>query len=96
MQYKNYIITFDSFLVDDKIVQHFHETLINDPAIYDWWHYLEGTYIVVVKSGIDAMNITQFVIETMPEVQVLVSEINLRNHNGWLPDAAWEWINKYR
>jgi len=60
-----------------------------------WWHYLESSYIIIVESNITATDICNFIQQLMPNKHFFVSELNLQNHNGWLPKEAWDWINKF-
>jgi hypothetical protein len=89
---KAYILTFDK---NDKIgSEDFHNTLSKAEGIETWWHYLESTYILIVKDNITASNISEYIMKIAPENHFFVSELNLKNHNGWLPEKAWDWINK--
>jgi len=92
MNYKAYILTFDK---NEKIgTPTFHTTLTEAKGIETWWHYLESTYILVVEDNISATNITDFIIKVAPECYFFVSGLNLKEHNGWLPQKAWDWINE--
>ena len=93
---KAYIITFDHGGFFDKFdYTKFHNQLINSPQILDWWHYLKSTYIVIVDWNIEASHISNFILLTLPGKHFFVSELQLRNHNGWLPKQAWDWINMH-
>ena len=92
MWYKAYILTFDK---NDTIgTVEFHEKLINTNGIESWWHYLESTYILIVKSHITASNVSEYIKKIVGEQFFFVTEINMKNHNGWLLQEAWDWINK--
>ena len=56
-----------------------------------WWHYLASTWLI------DTTKTPQQVWEALqPHLDqrdsILISELGHR-HQGWLPKAAWEWIN---
>ena len=51
------------------------------------------TYLIVTTLIADQLSDT--VRLYMPSHNFLVTEVNLKNHNGWLPQDAWNWINKY-
>jgi len=90
--FKAYIITFDK---NKKIgSEDFHNTIAKAKGIETWWHYLESTYILIVKDNISASDISKFIMDIAPENLFFVCELNLKNHNGWLPPKAWEWINQ--
>ncbi len=94
---KAYILNFDKGgLLDNFDYKSFHEILTNAKGVFDWWHYLESSYIIIVDNHITANNISDFVRTRMSNKYFIVVELNLSNHNGWLPQEAWEWINKYK
>ncbi|MCX6232778.1 MAG: hypothetical protein NTZ33_14665 [Bacteroidetes bacterium] len=94
---KAYILIFDkSSLIDNFNYQQFHTTLTTAKGIESWWHYLNNTYILIVDSKISANNISDFVRQHMTNKHFIVVELNLNNHNGWLPKEAWDWIMKYK
>lgn len=93
---KAYIINFDkSGLYDDFDYQKFKVNLTSAKGLISWWHYLESSYIIVTDSTISATSITHFVKKHMEFKHFLVVELNLKNHDGWLPQEAWEWIHKH-
>jgi hypothetical protein len=97
MYRKAYIINFDkggSF--DSFEYKSFHDTLTTAKGVINWFHYLESSYILIVDRNISASNISDFVQPLLPNKYFLVCELNLRNHNGWLPQEAWTWIDKYK
>lgn len=92
---KAYIISFDKGgLLDTFDYVGLHNTLIAADGILSWWHYLETSYIVITSSNITASNIASYVMQLMPNKHFFVSELNLENHNGFLPQEAWDWINQ--
>ena len=56
-----------------------------------WWHYLDSTWLV--DTNLTAQSIWQ---RLEPHVDkndsVLVIGVT-RDHQGWLPQEAWDWIN---
>lgn len=92
---KAYILTFDKGgFLDGFDYTKFHNQLITAKGVYNWWHHLETTYILIVDFPITAKNITDFVLERMPKKKFFVCELVLSNHNGWLDPKAWDWINE--
>jgi hypothetical protein len=56
-----------------------------------WWHYLASTWLI------DTAKSPQEVFDAVhphigPHDFILISELGQRNQ-GWLPQAAWDWIN---
>ncbi len=85
-----YILTYNSYDFENNS---FHNTLTNAKGIINWWHYISGNYILIVESNITAINISDYILKIAPDKKFFVCELNLKNHNGWLPNAAWDWIN---
>jgi len=56
-----------------------------------WWHYLESTWIIKTKDTSD-----QIFDKLKPHIDkndnLLIIETG-KEHQGWLPKKAWEWIN---
>ena len=97
MNRKAYIIIYTKGGVLDTFdYKAFHNSLTADKAIINWWHYIDNTYIIITANNVTATGVSSFIKELMPNKQFLVSELNLQNHNGWLPEDAWKWINTYK
>ena len=97
MKRKSYIIVFTkSSLLDSFDYTKFHSTITTAPGVVNWWHYIDNAYIIITDSNTTATNVSDFVQVHMPNKHFIVSELNLKNHNGWLPKEAWDWINKYQ
>ncbi len=96
MYKKAYIINFDKGGVLDTFdYKMFHNTLTTAKGLISWWHYLECTYIIIVDQSINSQGISQFIRQIAPKKRFLVSELNLKDHDGWLSKEAWDWINKF-
>lgn len=96
MNYKAYIINFDKGTAYDKFdYNKFHNDLITTKGIINWWHHINSSYIIITEWNIYANQVTKLVQDLMPNKTFFVCELNLKNHNGWLPENAWEWINTY-
>jgi hypothetical protein len=57
----------------------------------DWWHFLESTWLV------DSRMSAQYIWDRLaphvhPNDSVLIHVVG-RDHQGWLPQRAWDWIN---
>lgn len=88
---KSYILTFDknSFIGSKE----FHGKLTTANGIESWWHYMESSYILIVKENISASDIANYVRQIAPDCNFFTCELNMKNHNGWLQQKAWDWIN---
>ena len=57
----------------------------------EWWHFMEHTWIVVTGHSPD-----QFAKFLYPHIMntdhLLVAKLD-RDHQGWLPEEAWNWLN---
>jgi len=92
MKNKAYIINFDIEAKENIDYSKFHDILTKDKGIINWWHYLKSSYIIVVGDNVNANNISNFVRANLKEKLFFVSQLNLADHDGWLPKEAWTWI----
>jgi len=94
---KAYILTIEKGnILTSYNSKKFHEQITTAKGIKTWWHYIDNTYILIVESSILAKNITDYVMPLIPKRRFFVCELDLRNHNGWLPQEAWDWIKKQK
>jgi hypothetical protein len=56
-----------------------------------WWHYIDTAWIVQTVYSAD-----QFAHKLYPHIEqadyLLVVKIT-RDHQGWMPKEAWDWLN---
>lgn len=76
--------------------EEFHKGIIRANGVKTWWHYIDNTYILIVEWGVTAKDITDYAMKLIPNRKFFVCELNINNHNGWLPQDAWDWINKQK
>lgn len=59
-----------------------------------WWHYLESTWLIATsETGATLWNrIRKHLTQSD---RIIVIEIVRREHHGWLPKEAWDWIGKH-
>lgn len=93
MNNKVYLLAFDPVKSDGVAL---HRIIKDSVYITDWWHYLPSTYILVSAYTLDT--IQKQIRDKWPDNHFLLIEVNRLNHNGWLPQEAWDWLNghKYR
>lgn len=69
------------------------EALKKDDGIFNWWHHITNSYILITKTNVSAKSLQKFVKFFFNSAQFLVIEIpRVSDYNGWLPDRAWKWI----
>ena len=57
----------------------------------EWWHFLDSTFIVSTPKS--AAEFAQALFPYMEATDsVFVSRLQ-KDYNGWLPEAAWNWLN---
>lgn len=61
-------------------------------GIVDWAYYIPGVFLL--KSTRDAISLGEALRKLVGDAFCLLIEARPENSNGWLPAAAWEWINK--
>ena len=94
---KAYILTFDKGGLFERFdYAAFHQQLIKNPNIIDWFHYLENSYILITPYNIKANNISDVWQHIGNGRFSFVGELDINNCNGWLPQGAWDWIKKYQ
>ena len=67
----------------------FFETI---KSVGDWWHYLDVVWLVDTVKSADEVAKALYPHFTKDD-RLLVIKL-ARDHQGWLPQAAWEWINQ--
>ena len=90
---KIYLVTYSTDInFDNSIVRQKINELLNKGYIFDWWYYIDNTYLVACSLDINTL-CNQ--IYSSINRHFLVVEIKPENTQGWLPKEAWDWINKY-
>lgn len=91
---KVYLVTYSPTPpFDQSIFRNYIMSLSRGGKISDWWHYIDSTYFVV--SNLTASALYESIFPGVPRRNLLVIEITKNNAQGWLPRAAWDWIQKY-
>lgn len=57
-----------------------------------WWHFMESTWIVNTNSSADQLARSLF--PHMETTDYLLVARLQREYQGWLPNDAWDWLNK--
>ncbi len=89
---KLYLVAVNDDSTLDKVVFHNYITSLYPSFINAWWHYLKGsTYFI--KTSLSANELYNKIYPGIPGRHLIIVEINANNKQGWLPKAAWDWIN---
>lgn len=94
MKRKAYILNFEHTTLDD--LASFHKIVTLTPHLISWWHYLMGTYILIIQEyhpTENANSIVNYLRNHYPDTPMFVAEIQIKNTGGYLPKEAWDWIN---
>jgi hypothetical protein len=88
---KLYLLTFDPSKTNSVDL---HNIINGNPYVQDWWHYIATSYIIASDYTLGTLH--KDIMTRWPKQRYLLTEVNLDNSNGWLPQAAWDWIHKNR
>lgn len=86
-----YIVTYQ--LIPNRKAKDISEELQKSP---NWWHYLDYTWLIQTNEGANQLysRITPHLKDTD---RVLIAQFMPNaQHQGWLPQDAWDWINQNR
>jgi hypothetical protein len=70
-----------------------HDTVIKDSTIDAWWHYLPNVWLI--RTTQDATYHSNRILRILPGLSFLIVKIDLNDYNGYLPQAAWDWIKAH-
>lgn len=91
---KSYIIVIDNYRsLGSSSAKSLHNDITTADGVINWWHYIDNTYIIIVEWGVTASSITEYVRKINSSISFFVCQVDLKNHNGFLPEEAWDWIN---
>lgn len=92
---KLFAITYKTDSVFNAVSFHrYINALYEKEWISDWWHYTDNVYIVASSQEVsDLYNVT---FPGVPGRYILIIEVDPNNAQGWLPQKAWAWLQKYQ
>jgi len=61
----------------------------------DWFRYDRNCYVVYSTSDTDKW-LERLKPLFYPKGRVFISELNIRNRNGWMTKDFWDWLKKKR
>ena len=86
-----YILSYDRDSVTN--IKDFHKKITSNPLVTNWFHYIKSSYLLVANTS-KANRLSRSLKEALGEISFLLMEVNLANYSGYLPQKAWEWIDR--
>ena len=83
-----YLLSFDETMVTRQQVLDHLNTL---PQVLNWYALLPGSILLVSRSP--SSELCAFINHQFPTTFIIITEIPRGNNDGWLPQAAWDFIN---
>jgi hypothetical protein len=56
-----------------------------------WWHFFDKTHLIATEHDAKALR-QRLVPHIEPTDSILIVPVNAQYVDGWLPQAAWDWI----
>ena len=91
MAERTYVLVIDAacFSADLERIQQYVTTSTDFTS---WWNHIPMVYML--ESELHADIIGEKLHELTPEARFLLTEVNLAESQGWLPEVSWKWIEK--
>ncbi len=89
MNERTYVLVLDGGFAELEMLRHYVTSSSDFSA---WWNYIPMVFLV--ESKLTAEAIGERLHELAPEARFLVTEANLAESQGWLPESSWKWIEK--
>lgn len=86
-----YILSFDRDSVPD--MKEFHQKVTSNSLVLNWFHYIKSSYLLVANTN-SASLLSRSLKEALGDISYLLMEVNIANYSGFLPQRAWEWIDR--
>ena len=85
---KSYVLNFDAGMCSRQTILALLDSL---PSVKNWYAFLPSAVFIISDNS--AHELAQSLLAKVNGSMYFVSEINPAAHNGWLPKAAWDFIN---
>lgn len=86
-----YILTFnDNYSTRDKITNYFDG---ERDVVKDWYYCFTNSIFFV--SSLPPNELNRFLLNLSKSGRFFISEIKTGKNNGWMPQGAWDFVNKY-
>ncbi len=89
MTERTYMLSLDAGLLEQEKVRQWITTSGDCTA---WWNHLPMFFLIESKLSTGA--ISDKLHALTPETRFLLTEVNLADAQGWLPETSWKWIEK--
>ncbi|HXA21434.1 MAG TPA: hypothetical protein VNW90_03980 [Acetobacteraceae bacterium] len=89
MTERTYVLVLDGGFAELERMRHY---ITSSSDFSAWWNYIPMVFLV--ESKLTAEAIGERLHELAPEARFLVTEANLAESQGWLPESSWKWIEK--
>ena len=86
-----FILSFDRDFVTN--IKDFHKKITSNPLVTNWFHYIKSSYLLVANTS-KANLLSRSLKDALGDISFLLMEVNLANYSGYLPQKAWEWIDR--
>ncbi len=87
-----YILSFDREGLTN--FKELHDKLVSLDCIKNWFHYIKSSYILISDKP-TANALDKEVKSVFNKMNYLIISINLKDSQGFLPDKAWNWIERH-
>ena len=85
---RSYVLIFNSVFVPRQTMLDFLNTR---REVLNWYAFLDGTIFIISRQN--ATQLGEMIHTQFPTVFFLVTTVPNYDNNGWLPKAAWDFIN---
>ncbi len=88
---KPYLMIFNSIALPRQTLLNYLDTR---PEVLNWYAFLDtGVFIISTHT---AYQLSELIRQHFPGVYFVVTEVPSGSNDGWLPKAAWDFINNPR
>ena len=73
-------------------VRVFRNAIKDNPDIKSWWNYIPFVYLLASEQNADELSVSLY--KRSGIRRFFVTQVNLAESQGLLPDEAWAWIRR--
>ncbi len=91
MNERVYLLAIDAKCLpaDLEKIQHYVTT---SSDFTSWWNHIPMFFML--ESALKPDSISEKLHALVPDIRFLLTEVNLVESQGWLPEVSWKWIEK--
>ena len=86
-----FILSFDRDSISD--IRSLHNGVTKNALVKNWFHYIKSSYIIVATTN-NADILSKSLDAALNGIRYILLEVNISNCNGYLPQKAWDWIER--